>query len=522
MARVKSRKFPKNRWHWLLILFFVWFLIALWPVKTFLWPGHWWGNSLIVVMNDSEARPCGGFATAYGVLRLPIFKLDVGSTYDLDTDLGENLAPLKQVSERLHFWDLGRTPHLEKCTQSFAAGYQANSDRKIKRVILLQTSFLERWATVVGKKNFFANMSRSVADVDHHDEDSLANRKNPAGSMLRSLIFRSLNPIQWRQTTALIRQAERDKTLYWQGKSKFKMPANLVQISEWNLGGGKSSRYLRKSWSVDVQEWLPNDFSVTLRIDVSHLGANDGPLSQVWKGGFTFNFLDLGVFIPAEIAPGKSWHFEHSYRANLEELKKLHLYAPPYQNWQTKFSFSAFPQQPLRSKTLATQESVGTWSGILPTKGLSVDWSPREDETAPFLTLHKPFPMSTDWQIEPAALPPFLASQPDIDLSTVSNDIRTGLDWKPGDLVVELQFNEAIDLDAETLTANLEDRDFAVADRTENLELKGLHHLNLTTLLLNFEQAEYQTDERFYLSVNGVTDVWGNPYANEKRTVITR
>jgi len=193
MSRINLKLFSLSWWQCLLILVFVWLAFVIWPIKGFLLPQHWWGQSLFVVMNDNEARPCGGFATAYGELSLPLFNLNIGSTYELNADLGEAPEPLNQVSDRLYFWDLGTSIDLNQCVADFKSGYLANTDVEVDRVILVQMSFLENWAKILGNNTFFADISRQVANVDHHDEISLENRKNPAGETLKSCSILAAN-----------------------------------------------------------------------------------------------------------------------------------------------------------------------------------------------------------------------------------------------------------------------------------------------------------------------------------------
>jgi len=474
----------------LLVVVLWWLLSVLWPVKSLLLPQNWWGTSLIVVMNDNEARPCGGFATAYGELKLPLFKLNIGSTYRLDKDLGPAPAPLDQVSDRLKFWDLGTSTNLRQCAEDFENGYLKNTDTAVARVILVQMSFLEKWAKILGQDDFFAQVSREVADIDHHDETSLETRKDPAGEMVGSFVKKTVfNPFKWRSFTRLI---GKHPAMFRQSKHDAD-----ISIAEWNLGGGKSSRYLRKKWALDIQESAPGDFSLTLRLTVDHLGGYDAPLSQDWKGGFWFKFMELEAFIPATIKAGERWTHAQTYPANINDLNKLNLYTPSYQHWHTDVSFSAFPQQKITSKVLKTRESVGHWSGKIRCGGKSIDWRLVEDDSPIFLTLHKP-----------------------IDSDLLGASVKKILNWSEGDLIVELHFNEPFKVG--NLKAALTDRDHTVTAVTENLTMKHPHQLGLTTLLLNFNQNQYQKDERFYLSLEGVTDVWGNAYANEPRTVITR
>lgn len=489
MSRINLKIFKCSWWQWLLILVFLWLAVVLWPMKSFLLPSNWWGDSLIVVMNDNEARPCGGFATAYGELRLPIFKLKVNNSYALDADLGEALPPLDQVANRLKFWDLGTATDLNQCAQDFKAGYRANTDKSVDRVILVQMSFLENWAKLLGQDDFFAVISRSVADVDHHDEGALAQRKSPAGNMIKSLVKKTvLNPLKWSKFTQLVHHSQYKKSLFWshKNKSQNKSRSNTISLVEWNLGGGKSSRYLRKNWNIDLQQITPDSWMAELAVQISHLGQYDEPLSQTWQGQFEFTLFSETYFIPATIKPGENWSFRASYEIQ-RPAKSLNIYTPPTQDWDTNFSISILAGQTLLSKKLDTQESVGTWpKRHHKCKNQTINWEILPDKLSPFITLHE------------------------------------YISWEEDDLLTEIHFNEPIKI-TDNSSAELTDRNFEVSSITEHPEFKSWELLeDQVTLLIHWSQTQFQKDERFYVRLSGIEDIWGNKLSDDERTIITR
>lgn len=486
-------------------------IFIFWPVKGLLLPGNWWGKTLIILMNDSEARPCGGFVTAFGVLDVPSFKMELKNVYHFSkVDYGSSFGPLKEVSKRQKFWDLGTSLDLEQCSYAFASGYEKAEGARPDQVILVQSSFLENWVSLfssldlekesVSANQFFGTVSRSVANVDRHDEGSLESRKQPLVALGKQLIKKTIfQPWQWHRFTYLVRDSINSNKIYWLGHSNseidFLETQNLVSIAEWNLGGGKSSRYLRKSWSVDLRETSPNKWKAHVRILADHLGGFDEPISQNWKGGFELNFYGQDKFVSAAISPGQSWSESVDFELSSEQAQSIFLYTPAYQNWRTDFSVSLFSQKVLEGG----KEGLGYFRGNLPVEGKLFDWEVLEDRTSPFLVIHQP-----------------------IGSAEITEDIGSQLNFQEGDLLVELKFNEKVEI-LESFEAQLIDRGVAQVKTHENPKYES--HLlleNQQTLLVNFTQKIPQRDERFDLQISGVSDLWGNKAGMRKRTIIAR
>ncbi len=479
-------------------------------------------------MNENEARPCGGFVTAFGVLRMPAFNLELKNAYHfLELDLGNAPEPLDRVSSRKKFWDVGTNVDLDQCAQDFKKAYEVGVDEKISQVILLNFSVIESLLEVVGavkfeeqhitSRNVFSVLSRSVADIDRHDEATLENRKKPLVSVGKQLIKKSIfQPWKWPRLTRTFRNHLQTQNIYWLGlNAKHPVKPTDLVLAEWNLGGGKSSRYLRKNLVIDIRESIPNKWTLKVTLEVAHLGGFDEPLSQHWKGVFEVQpphfVLDaVPIFIQAEIAPGESFSRTLTFdikptgmglSASKGLSEGLGIYTPPSQNWHLDMSVSAFPQKTLERSNLNLHENLGTWRGELYGAKKVFSWVTRADRNPPFLTLHQP-----------------------IDGTILDSAIQSELNFEEGDLVVELHFNEPVKRGKNKGgKIFLEDRNYAVKDIDEDPMWKGMKLLdNQTTLLLNFAQNQYQKDERFNLKIFDIEDLWGNRTDIDKRTVITR
>ena len=517
MKRLKSIKKRLSKLQILVLVIILFFSWTLWPIKGLLLPQHWWGQSLVIFMNENEARPCGGFATVFGVANLPLLDLELKNVYHFDKlQLGESAPALRGVAAQKKFWDLGDTPDLQFCSKKFEEAYRKGTSREVDRVILVNFGLLESWVNILGSvkiqaesipaHKFFSTLSRLVADVDRHDEVSLETRKSPLVGIGKNLLWKTLlSPHKWPRITRLIHEENNRAELFITSQNQEISPTeNDFSILEWNLGGGKSSRYLEKTFALNFRETNPHLWSITLSFTAQHFGGQDEPLSQAWKGIFEIQsplFLEAkNEFIPAEIAPGETFTITKNYEYT-GSLQELSFFKPRGQELNVDLLVSLFPQQTLQSKDLNTQENTGRFHGTLADPQTSFTWNALADHTAPFLTLHEA-----------------------IDGSTLHEEIKNILDWAPNDITAEVHFNEPIGFIADqNLSISLQDRNYTHTEIQENPTLKKYHLMpDQTTLLLNFQQTNPQTNERFYLEIFGVEDLWGNRAEVKNRTIIVR
>lgn len=518
--------------------------LILGPNLKWLNPARWWGESLLVLMNENEARPCGGFVTAFGVLNMPFGGMELNNSFAFPpVDLGLSPAPLDRVSVEQKFWDLGASAKLNRCGQEFLSAYERATGRFPDRVILVQSSVIENFLTALGPvkagelelsgQNFFVLTSRLVADIDRHDEKALSERKEPLNVFGKKLALSTLlRPWQWRGLSQSLHEAETNGALYLHRPGESKEPTwqrfadKTISVSEWNLGGGKSSRYLDKLWTVQLNQVSQTQWELIHNLTVTHLGGQDKPLSQTWQGGFELKSLKQpSRFVSATINPGETFTHTEAFWVSTTDLQLVlsdqppsfafNLYAPPYQNWQTRLQVRALGQQIVRANTsnLSSQENTARWHGANNLDGESFSFSLQPDTIPPFLTWHKPL-------LNPEPL------------------VSERLDLNERFRVVELHFNEPVVLPEPptqefpdgvrfwndvSAWVSLKDRDYAVPDIKQDLQVSSALLLaDKTTLLLKVEPVTYQTNERYNLTFNRLQDVWGNEAQIDRRTVITR
>ena len=109
----------RKKWFWFTLLI-IFLGNIIWPIHQLFSAKFLFNTHLIILTNEAELRPCGGFVTVYGKVRIIPPKIELKNVYALkNADFGEAPDPINQVSNRLRFWDLGTSPDLTKCVETF-------------------------------------------------------------------------------------------------------------------------------------------------------------------------------------------------------------------------------------------------------------------------------------------------------------------------------------------------------------------------------------------------------------------
>ena len=493
-------------------------VFTLWPLRPFLSLDFLSSKHLLIFTNEAEARPCGGFVTAVGTVQILPPHLSVKNSYALATSLGPAEPPLTQVADQKYFWDLGVNPDLEVCSQHFREAYQTLlPETKFDKVILIDFATIESTLRLfdsiklngdkVPTKDVFASLSRLVADVDRHDEQTLQNRKKPLVVLAQSLFWKLItHPLKMPKATTLLGKSLQNGQVFISGQSPDFAPSkNNLSVVEWNLGGAKTSRSLKKTLKIVAREVAPDQWGWLLKFSAEHLGGFDEPLSQDWKGLFEFRLPDFlgGETIVEEMTlpPGEIWTKMLSFEAVPFPVidggnKAFSVFVPRGQQLYADVSVSLFSQKSFAEASFDSHENIGEFFGMLKGGAKVFSWKARPDKISPFITLHEV--VSAD----------HVASQTELD-----PDIPF---W------AEIHFNEPV-LIPEGVKMSLVDRDFENKEVSEHPELRSVRLLeDGRTLILGFWQSERQKNERYYLEIEGVRDLWGNVIVPQKRTLVDR
>jgi hypothetical protein len=502
------------------IIFVLYVLFVFWPLKGLLGHGFFTGSTLILFTNEAEQRPCGGFLTTYAVIDFFPPDIRFHNSYDLaGYDFGEAENPLKKISQKKNFWDLGTTSNLTKCTNTFQKSYQEATGEMIDRVVLFDMGTVEEifrlFKTIklgkqtISENNFFAELSRLVSHIDRHDEIALKQRKSPLSQIGKKMIFRSIvNPTIAPRAARIISNRIRTGDVFIPQISPDIQPEKTdFALTEWNLGGAKSSRFLDTALFLFFRETNPDVWNITLRVDVVHSGGIDEPISQNWKGGFELivpKFLGVEpIFWETEILPGETFSrkFFFSHQGSIE---KFSVFRPRGQNISLHTIISLFPQQTFDHATFEHHENVGRFWGMIDAPRKTFHWTSESDRISPFVTLHE--------IVSPDILPEMIRDKWNTFLQD-SDSIFS---------VAEIHFNEKIRLN-DSFSVKIKDRNLTHTEVSEDMILEDFILLkDNRTLLLILRKDTFQLGERFALELTGISDFFGNEIQPQSRTLITR
>ncbi len=495
----------KKWWFWLgLLILFI--FVCAWPVRWAFTPNFLTQTHLVLLTNEAEARPCGGFVTAFGEVRLLPLKLKLQNVYALaDKSFGIAQPPLDMVSKDVKFWDLGTSPDLKTCADNFLGGAKM-AGMKYSRVIFVNIETAEK---LIRDTNFFADMTRSIANTDRHDEKSLAERKSPLSHFGKKIVLKTaLQPWTWPRITREIGHAVKSGELYVSGISpELKPEENDIAAIEWNLGGGKSSRFLKRNLDISVRELIPQHWQVTVKARLDHLGQADEPLSQLWKGGVEMRFPSAwgaqNEFLNIALSPGETWQHKWVFEPH-GALEQVGVFAPRGQSWDIDWRLSLFGQQTFVNSSFDTHENVGTWRKNLRTERKDFQWTATGDTTRPFVTLHEWLQMD---QVPEKARERW-----------AGNYMRSSARFS----VAELHFSEPI-MVTRQLKVIFRDKNFEDKEITADpIFDEFLLWSGEQTALIGFWQNEIQPNERFTVRLEGLTDTNGNEISDKEYTIIDR
>jgi len=496
----------KKKWFWLTLL--VIFLgNIIWPVRSLFSANFLFNTHLVVLTNEAELRPCGGFVTVYGRVRILPPKIELKNVYALkNAEFGEAPDPINQVSNKMRFWDLGINSNLAECTESFAKAAKT-IDLQTDDVILLDISTAEE---ITDDKEIFAKLTRAVANTDRHDEQSLKERKSPLVGMGKKIIWNTLlKPWRWSKISREIEAKIQNGNIYISDISPVIKPkSNDFAFYEWNLGGGKSSRFLDKKLKISAREVSPDNWKISGEFNIDHVGQSDEPLSQDWKGVFELEFpARFGqetMRFPAKLAPGQNWveKFSFNYDGKLEELSVFN------QRGQTIFldlTVSLFGQQTFAETDFENHENIGKIYKKTTKFREKMSWLAAPDKIKPFITLH-------EWAGNRGIIPEEFRGKWSDFFKTSSKQFN----------FAEIHFSEPIDVNENTFV-EITDKNFENKEITDDPIFEEIILFNdRKTALIGFWQNQVQPNERFFIEFRGIFDSFGNEISLQKYTIIDR
>jgi len=297
IAAKKLRSFFVARKFWLIFLGAIATLILIftavfWPLRIFFGDLFslvgFWGekNYLILLQNENELRPGGGFLTSVAILEtsrgrpnLQIFPAETVAPPDPPIPAPEPIERVFSTDEKFRGWVLRDSnfnldfPTNAARAISFLKKDSRFSGKKFDAVFAVNFAVVEKLTEIYGPveifgekitaRNLFSVLQKAAKDFDLHDEQSWKNRKNVFGEIAETL-FRKIprTPTKFPKLVSavenLLSQKQillffRDENLQrkvaaknWAGD----LPAaeNIFAVNFANLGGRKVDRFLRQNW----------------------------------------------------------------------------------------------------------------------------------------------------------------------------------------------------------------------------------------------------------------------------------
>ncbi len=283
---------------------------------------------LVLFQNNYELRPTGGFISTYGELTFShgvytgIEFHDVYGEID-DHPYVEPPLILKTLLENEDyeghtFRDSNIDPDFTIAKDNIIEFYnKTNPDVRVDGVIAADFTFLENLVEMyepltvedyeLTRQNLFETLSTIVSDIDRHNEEALANRKNISGIIVKKIITKSVI-FPWR-VKALMNEAIQgfeEKHLLasfekkglaksfakrnWDGALPDSEFGDFLAVNDANYGGMKSNRYLLRDVTYELTVTSEKDLlgnpvvNAKVTVNLAHEGVWNVPLSGPYSG----------------------------------------------------------------------------------------------------------------------------------------------------------------------------------------------------------------------------------------------
>jgi hypothetical protein len=329
---------------------------------------------IVLFQNNYELRPTGGFISTYGELKFSSGIYRGVTFHDVYGEIDDHprVEPPLILSALLDgedytghtFRDANFDPDFTVAKDEIVRFYQmTNPDQRVDGVIALDFQFMETLVEhyeplfVDGYEltgdNLFETLSTLSSDIDRHDEEALAARKDITGPLASKLIKKTMFP-PWRirGVLKLMSDAFEEKHMLasfnrarvqkafssrgWDGALPQSDAGDFLAINDANYGGMKSSRYITRDiqYELDIsnrKDVLGNPVIIsTLSVTLSHEGTYNIPFSGDYSG-FLRSLIPLGSDIlegsdigedredvevlgeVVSLAPGESVTYTYSY-----------------------------------------------------------------------------------------------------------------------------------------------------------------------------------------------------------------
>ncbi|MEK9159755.1 MAG: DUF4012 domain-containing protein [Patescibacteria group bacterium] len=560
VAHSRKKSLPKRVLKWaaaliLIALFFVW--LCMGPFRFMFWrypgfSGFPFGSRTYIVLfqNNYELRPTGGFISTYGELTFSHGFYTGIEFHDVYSEIDDHpyVEPPLILSALLDgegyqghtFRDANFDPDFNLTRDELIEFYNlTNPDTRVDGVFAADFTFLEQLVgyyeplNVEGyeltEENLFETLSSVVSDIDRHNEEALASRKNITSPIVKKIIFKSI-VLPWRLLTIrdLAATAFEEKHLLgsftrsgmqssfhkrsWDGALPQSDLGDFLAINDANYGGMKSNRYITRDVQYELEVTGKTDVlgnpvvKGTVTVTLAHEGIWNIPLSGPYtsylrtmiplgsnvevNGGITEEREDVYVLGEmVELQPGQTVTYSYSYELPeyvwSDGTYYLHLHKQPGTEGDHVRVVVRLPQgMSMDSSTFDVRENVGFFDSYL-TTDTNLNFTLLDDNTPPRIVSHE---------------------------ITAMNEIT-------------IVFNEPLNVDhgQDPLNFEITDTDFANADVTDALAITNIR-VDGTAIIITTAGMTGQIEERYSVQLRGITDQSGNAISPNPReiTVVLR
>ncbi len=554
-ASLRKKSFPKRILKWVLALvlvgmFFVWLLMG--PFRFMFWryagfSGFPFGSRTYIVLfqNNYELRPTGGFISTYGELTFSHGFYTGIEFHDVYGEIDDHdyVEPPLILSALLDgegyqghtFRDANFDPDFNVAKEEIIEFYNlTNPDTRVDGVFAADFTFLEQLVGLyepmevegyeLTEQNLFETLSSVVSDIDRHNEEALAERKNITSPIVKKIIFKSII-LPWRLLAVrdLAATAFEEKHLLgsfnrsgmqnsfhsrnWDGALPQSDLGDFLAINDANYGGMKSNRYITRDVQYELEVTGQTDVlgnpvvKANVTVTLSHEGIWNIPLSGPYTG-YLRTMIPLGANVETdseitedredvyvlgelvELQPGESVSYSYSYELPeyvwSDGTYYLHLHKQPGTEGDRYRVVVRLPQgMSMDSSTFDVLENVGLFETDLTTDA-ELSFTLLDDQNPPRIVSHE---------------------------ITAMNEIT-------------IVFNEPLNVDHGEDPMNYEviDTNYTNADITDALTITNIRVDGAAVILTTSGMTE-QFEERYEVVLRGITDTSGNAITPNPRTV---
>lgn len=493
-------------------------------------------NYIVLFQNNNEIRPTGGFISAYGVAKFKngFFRgIEINDVFGevADHEYIDPPYPQKQLMDGpfyqgYTFRDANYYADYPQSVSELMRFYRlTDSETNFDGVIAVNLKVMEDLLDILGKVkiddleftsgNVFELLEFALHNIDYHNVEEVAQRKNILGPLAKALIKKSaFSPLKWRSISDMIVKNLNEKHIQlhffnssfqnsihnkgWSGTWP-EPDGDFLGVVEANLGGMKSDRYIKRDVNYRLQIWENpehDNYSLTGKviIDMEHYGNHNVPISGLYKGYVRIyvpkgselkssnvtnqkeelaDFTSFGTIVQLNPGERKTIEFEYLLPGTLFDGHDYHLDIPKQAGTDAD-NYSIIIDAPqgliIKSDDFESRENYAIWE-----YGLIRDT---------FL----------EFEIIPDKIGPRIAYSELRDLNTIL-----------------LVFNERVDPSvlADPLNINIEDTNKTDSSVTDSIKVKNVR-VDMRDLWIEIEGMTQQPEEFYKLTIKNGFDLHGN------------